>query len=51
MELKAKIVNTAVLLLNMLEHCGDEELNDYVVNAIWHNDIMSLYELEDAIAE
>ena len=47
MELKQKIINTAILLLNLLEHCDDEELIDYVVNAIWSNDIMALYDLED----
>ena len=51
MELKQKIIDTAVLLLNLLEHCGDEELNDYVVNAVWNNDIMALYDLEDTLEE
>ena len=51
MELKEKIINTAILLLNLLEHCGDEELADYVVNAIWNNDTLALYELEDALEE
>ena len=49
MELKQKIINTAILLLNLLEHCDDEELIDYVVNAIWSNDIMALYDLEDTL--
>jgi hypothetical protein len=51
MELKAKIINTAVSLLNMLEYCGDEELADYVVNAIWNNDTLALYDLEDTLTE
>lgn len=51
MELKQKIIDTAVLLLNLLEHCGDEELNDYVVNAVWNNDIIALYDLEDTLEE
>lgn len=51
MKLEQKIIDTAILLLNLLEHCDDEELNDYVVNAIWSNDIMALYELEDTLEE
>lgn len=51
MELKRKVVDTAVLLLNLLEHCDDEEFSDYVVNAVWNNDIMMLYDLEDALNE
>ena len=49
MEVKQKIIDTAVLLLNLLEHCDDEELIDYVVNAIWSNDTMALYDLADAL--
>lgn len=49
MELEQKIIDTTILLLNLLEHCDDEELNDYVVNAIWSNDIMALYDLEDTL--
>lgn len=51
MELKEKIINTAISLLNMLEYFGDEELADYVINAIWNNDTLALYELEDALEE
>lgn len=49
MELKHKIIDTAVLLLNLLEHCSDEEFIDYVVNAVWNNDTMMLYDLEDTL--
>ena len=51
MELKEKIVNTAILFLNLIDHCDDEEFYDYVVSAIWNNDIMALYDLEEALAE
>lgn len=51
MELKAKIINTAVSLLNMLEYCGDEEFADYIINAIYNNDTLALYDLEDALEE
>lgn len=47
MELKEKIINTAVSLLNMLEYCGDEELADYVLSAVYNFDTMALYELEE----
>lgn len=50
MELKQKIINAAVLLLNLLEHCDDEELIDYVVSAVWNNDILALYDLEDTLS-
>lgn len=51
MELKEKIINTAVLLLNLIEHCDDEEFYEYVVSAIWNNDVMALYDLEETLAE
>lgn len=51
MEFKEKIIDAAVLLLDMLEYYGDEELNDYVVEAIYNNDIMALYELKDTLEE
>ena len=51
MEIKAKTINTAVLLLHLLEHCDDEEFMDYIVNAVWNNDILALYDLEDALNE
>lgn len=51
MELKKKIINTATLLLDMLEYYGDEELNDYVVNAIYNNDTLALYDLKDVLEQ
>jgi len=51
MELKEKIINTAVLLLNLLEHCDDEDFYDYVISAVWNNDVMALYDLEESLAE
>lgn len=49
MELKHKIIDTAVLLLNLLEHCEDEEFLDKVVDVVWNNDTLMLYELEDTL--
>ena len=51
MELKEKILNTAILLLNLIEHCDDEEFYDYVISAIWNKDIMALYDLEETLTE
>jgi hypothetical protein len=48
---KEQIVNTAISLIYMLEDYGDDELCDYIVNAIFHNDLISLYDLEDTIEE
>ena len=49
MELKREIVETAELLLNLLEHCEDEEFWDYVTTAVWNNDTMALYDLEETL--
>lgn len=51
MELEHKIIDTAVLLLNLLEHCDDEELLEYVTSAVYNNDIIALYDLEDTLEE
>ena len=50
MELKAKILNTAITLLEMLEcYEEDDDLIDTVVNAIYGNDVEPLWELEDRL--
>lgn len=51
MEFELKILDTAVLLLEMLEYFGDEELNDYVINAVYNNDTMALYDLKDSLEQ
>lgn len=51
MELKAEIVNTAMILLNLLEHCDDEDFVDEIVNAVYENDIAPLWNLEDRLGE
>lgn len=51
MELKREIIETAELLLNMLEHCEDEGFFECVTEAIYNNDIMVLYNLEDSLDE
>jgi hypothetical protein len=49
MELKAQIISTANLLIELLESCQDEELVDSVVDAIRYNDKEPLWELEDKL--
>ena len=42
-------LQTAELLLNLLEHCEDEEFWDYVTTAVWNNDTLALYDLEETL--
>lgn len=48
-ELKAKIINTAERLLNLLECCEDDDFIDAVVGAIYDNDVEPLWELEEEL--
>ena len=50
MELKAKIINTADLLMDLLECCRDEEFVDEIVNAIYCNDKEPLWTWEDKLS-
>jgi len=49
MKLKFEILEAASLLLNMLDTCEDDEFVDYVVEAVYNNDRMALFELEDVL--
>ena len=49
MELKAKIINTTNLLMDLLECCQDEELIETIIDAIRYNDKEPLWELEDQL--
>jgi hypothetical protein len=49
MELKAKIINTANLLMDLLEYCHDEDLVETVVNASWNNDKEPLWDPEEQL--
>ena len=49
MELKAKIINTANLLMDLMEIYHDEDLIETVVNAIWNNDKEPLWDLEEQL--
>ena len=49
MGLKAKIINTTNLLMDLLECCQDEELIETIIDAIRYNDKEPLWELEDQL--
>lgn len=51
MGLKHDIIDMAVSLLDLLEHCDDEDFFEYITEAIYNNDTMSLYDLEDSLDE
>lgn len=51
MELKQKIINTAMQLTNLLEHNDDDQFTEIVVEAIYNYDIGALLDLEDALYE
>ena len=51
MGLKAKILEHAIQLLELLEHCDDDEFVDTVVGAVWGNDVEPLWNLEDNLRE
>lgn len=51
MELKAKIIDTAMQLTNLLEHNDDDQFTEIVIEAIYNYDIGALLDLEDALYE
>ena len=51
MGLKAKILEHAILLLELLDHCEDDEFVDTVVSAVWGNDVEPLWNLEENLRE
>ena len=46
-ELKVSIVKYAIELMDMLDHCEDEDFVDLVVNSIYENDVAPLWDIED----
>ena len=48
-ELKVKIIDCAMKLLNLLENCEDDTFVDEIVNSIYDNDVAPLWELEDKL--
>ena len=51
MELKRDIIDAAVSFLTLLGCCDDDDFVEYVVGAIYNNDVKSLYDLEDSFGE
>ena len=49
MELKAKIINTANLLMDLFECCQDEDLVETIIDAIRYNDKEPLWNLEEQL--
>lgn len=49
MELKHDIIDAATSLLTLLSYCDDDDFIEYVVGAIYNNDVMSLYDLEESL--
>lgn len=51
MDLKAKIIDAAMQLVNLFEHNDDDQFTEIVVEAIYNYDIGALLDLEDALYE
>ena len=47
MELKAQVINCAIQLLNLLDHCEDDDFVESVVDAVYSNDSMALWEVAE----
>jgi hypothetical protein len=50
-ELKVSILYHATKLLELLEHCDNDEFIDEIVNAVYCNDVAPLWKLEDDLRE
>lgn len=51
MGLKLQILNTANILIDLLELCDDGNFVDSVIGAIYYNDKEPLWTLEDELRE
>ena len=49
MELKQKIIDAAMTLMNLLEHNDDEQFTEIVCEAVYNYDMGMLMDLEDAL--
>ena len=49
--IKAKIIDQAIKLLELLEMCEDDTFVDGVVNAVFYNDTKALEYMEDQLRE
>lgn len=51
MEVKLKIIDAAMTLMNLLEHYGDEQFAEIVCEAVYNYDMGTLLDLEDTLEE
>ena len=51
MDVKLRIIDAAMTLMNLLEHYGDEQLAEMVCEAIYNYDLGTLLDLEDTLEE
>ena len=47
--IKAKIIDAAVKLLELLEMCEDDEFVNDVANAVYYNDVKALEYMEEEL--
>ena len=51
MELKLRIINVAMTLMNLLEHYGDDEFAELICEAVYNYDMGMLLDLEETLEE
>lgn len=51
MEVKLRIIDAAMQLMNLLEHYGDEQFAEIVCEAVYNYDMGTLLDLEDTLEE
>ena len=49
--IKAKIIDQAIKLLDLLGMCEDDTFVDEIVNAVYYNDTKALEYMEDELSE
>ena len=49
--IKAKIIDQAIKLMDLLEMCDDDTFIDDIVNAVYYGDVKSLEYMEDELRE
>lgn len=49
--IKAKIIDQAIKLLDLLELCEDDTFVDEIANAVYYNDVKALEYMEDELRE
>lgn len=49
--IKAKIIDEAIKLLDLLDVCEDDTFVDEIVSAVYYNDVKALEYMEDKLRE